>query len=253
MCGNCGCVDKNLQVINSFSNNIVNDINDINHKGIVSTQRIEVERNITQKNDLIAAKNRLWLDQNQIKAINIISSPGSGKTTLIARTLEELSKKINIAVIVGDQETQLDALRLKQHNQKVKQINTISSCHLDANMISQQLGDFVDPSIDLLIIENVGNLVCPTAFDLGEHYKIALLSTTEGENKPVKYPVLFHQAGLCIITKTDLIPHLNWNLNLCRSYIHQVQPQANIIEVSAYRDDSKGMELWFDYLLNIIG
>ena len=240
MCGNCGCVEANIQVSKSIAPS----------KSTIPTQRIEVERNITQNNDLIAAKNRIWLDKNQIKAINIISSPGSGKTTLIAKTLEELSKKINIAVIVGDQETELDALRLKQHNKKVKQINTISSCHLDANMIAQHLGDFVDPSIDLLIIENVGNLVCPTAFDLGEHYKIALLSTTEGENKPVKYPVLFHQADLCIITKTDLIPHLNWKLNLCHSFIHQVHPRANIIEVSAY--DGKGIELWFNYLLNII-
>ncbi|WP_234418507.1 hydrogenase nickel incorporation protein HypB [Dongshaea marina] len=218
------------------------------HQHSQKSQTLNVGLDVLHHNDDIAAANRAWFDKNNIRVINLMSSPGSGKTTLLQKTLERLEGKLKVAVIVGDQQTDYDAARLQNTGLPVKQINTISSCHLDASMISRELGDFVDESLDLLIIENVGNLVCPAAFDLGEHERVALLSVCEGEDKPAKYPVLFNRAGLVLLTKTDLLPHLNWDRQKCLAHIESVSPGVRCLDVASTTE--KGLESWTDYLVD---
>lgn len=241
MCKECGCQDANKKHHHDH---------DHDHKHDHEHSRIiELEHDVLSKNDEIAGKNRKLLEKFGIKALNIISSPGSGKTLLLERTLEQIGDRLKIAVITGDQQTDNDARRLKKYGKKVRQINTISACHLDAQMISRELASLVDDEDDLLIIENVGNLVCPAAFDLGEHNRVALLSVTEGEDKPVKYPALFHSADIVLITKTDLIPHLDWSMEKCLASVKQVQPKARILEISA--KTGEGMGEWLGYLVEV--
>jgi len=178
---------------------------------------IMLEQKILSKNDEIADRNRAWLEERGVVTINIISSPGSGKTYLLERTLERLRGEIGCAVITGDQQTDNDAKRLEGKGAVVKQIETISSCHLDAEQVSRLLPETIDDETRILFIENVGNLVCPSAFDLGEQFKIALLSTTEGEDKPVKYPSLFTQAPVVVLTK------MTWR----RTSTGSLRPAAN--------------------------
>jgi hydrogenase nickel incorporation protein HypB len=202
---------------------------------------------LMQTNDDIAQANRLWLYNHNIKAYNIISSPGSGKTYLLEKTLAALKSDLSLAVLVGDQCTQNDALRLQKTGVPVKQINTISTCHLDARMIAQELNIFVhDLAPRILLIENVGNLVCPAAFDLGETAKIAILSTTEGEDKPQKYPLLFREAAAVVITKMDLVPHLDWNLAQTIENIRRLNSHAPIFTVSA--KTGEGMTAWLHFV-----
>ncbi len=207
---------------------------------------IKVEQDVLSKNNTIAIENRQWLDKYHIAALNLMSSPGAGKTTLLEKTLERLPQDCKVGVLVGDQETDLDAKRLQGRGSLVKQINTYRSCHLDAAMISRELEAYGDAHINLLLIENIGNLVCPASFDLGEHSRVAMLSVTEGEDKPVKYPVLFNRADVVLITKTDLIPHLDWNMEQCHDYIRKSGSRARIIELSARTGE--GMDAWIDYL-----
>jgi len=207
---------------------------------------IRVEQDVLSKNNGIAIKNRQWLDAHRITAFNLMSSPGAGKTTLLEKTLEHLPQDCTVAVLVGDQETDLDARRLQGRGSMVTQINTYRTCHLDAAMISRELEAYGDAHINILLIENIGNLVCPASFDLGEHVRVAVLSVAEGEDKPVKYPVLFNSADVVLITKTDLIPHLDWDMKLCHSYIRKSGSRARIIELSART--GQGMDAWLDYL-----
>jgi len=168
---------------------------------------------------------------------------------LLEKTLEHLRKKICCAVITGDQQTDNDARRLQRKGAKVVQIETFSSCHLDAARIAQVLPEIVDEKTQLLIIENVGNLICPVAFDLGEDFRVALLSTTEGEDKPLKYPSLFSCAAVTVLTKTDLIPHLDWDLKVFRSTLQRVHPGAFVFELSALT--GTGMDAWLEYLIRL--
>lgn len=207
---------------------------------------IEVERRILARNDEAAARNRAWLAQRGVVALNLISAPGSGKTLLLERTLERLKDRLACAVITGDQQTDRDAQRLRNKGAPVRQIETISGCHLDAESVGRLLPEVVTAGVKLLFIENVGNLVCPAAFDLGETFKIALLSATEGEDKPVKYPTLFAQAPVALLTKMDLAPHLDWDVRLCREYLRRVHPGIFIFELSA--KTGQGMDAWLDYL-----
>lgn len=206
----------------------------------VKTVVIDTTKAVLAKNDSIAQENRLWFLQNRILCLNFISSPGSGKTLLLEIILEKLSKKHKVAVLVGDQATHLDADRMQNKGAKVKQINTHSSCHLDAPHIQTELNTFVGTDTDILIIENVGNLVCPSAFDLGEAAKVALLSCTEGEEKPVKYPVLFSQAQAVILTKMDLVPHLRWSKEKAIQQIRRLNAMTPIFETSA--QDGLGLD-----------
>ncbi|MBF0176698.1 MAG: hydrogenase nickel incorporation protein HypB [Magnetococcales bacterium] len=207
---------------------------------------IHLETRVLAKNAAIAADNRQWLAERNVKAINLISSPGAGKTLLLERTLERLRGRIPCAVIVGDLQTDNDARRLRGKGAPVHQIETGHSCHLDAGQVGRMLAHAVPKGTRLLIIENVGNLVCPAAFDLGEEVKIALLSVTEGEDKPLKYPTLFYQTPVVLITKVDLAPHLVWDRERCRNNILQVRPDAHILELSATQ--GTGMEVWIQWL-----
>lgn len=202
------------------------------------------------ENDEKADANRAWLAAHGVVAINIISSPGSGKTFLLERTLERLRGRVPCAVITGDQQTDNDARRLQGKGAEVRQIETVSACHLDAARVGQLLPEVAGGGVKLLFIENVGNLVCPAAFDLGEHFKVALLSTTEGEDKPVKYPALFGMAPVVVLTKMDLAPHLDWNLSACREYLRKIHPGVFIFELSA--KTGLGMDRWIEYLENLV-
>ncbi len=189
---------------------------------------------VLARNDQIAQNNRLWFFKNKILALNMISSPGSGKTLLLEKILPLLASELKTSVLVGDQATALDADRLLHKGAAIKQINTPNSCHLDAPHIESELSTFVGAgNTDVLIIENVGNLVCPSMFDLGESAKIALLSCAEGEDKPLKYPSLFSQASLVMLTKMDLAPHLNWSLDKTLENIRRLNSFAPILITSA--------------------
>jgi hydrogenase nickel incorporation protein HypB len=182
-------------------------------------------------------------------AINLISSPGSGKTLLLEKTLEALNGKIKCAVITGDQQTDNDAQRLADKGAKIYQIETKTSCHLNAEQVATALPEGLEEGTQLLFIENVGNMVCPTAFELGEHFKVALLSTPEGEDKPEKYPVLFATAKLALLTKMDLAELLDWDLKACQRSIQSVHPGMMTLKLSAKTGD--GMEAWLDYLASL--
>ncbi len=251
MCKDCGC-ESALHQHHHSDHDHTHDHTHDNEPGHDHShehdhsQKIELGQKVLAENDEYAGQNRQWLAKNHMTAINLISSPGSGKTLLLEKTIELLKGELALTILVGDQSTDKDAQRLLRHGAPVKQINTISSCHLDAHMIGHELESFVSPSTDLLVIENVGNLVCPAAFDLGEKLKIALLSTPEGEDKPEKYPVLFHEAELVVITKTDLIPHLDWSKEKCLNSIHKVNPKAKIIFLSS--KTGEGLSEWTSYL-----
>ncbi len=210
---------------------------------------IDVEARVLAHNDHLAAHNREWLDARGVFAVNLISSPGSGKTLLLERTLDHMARHIPCAVIVGDQQTDNDARRLAGKGAPVRQIETKSSCHLDAERVGGVLPEVVGDGTRLLFIENVGNLVCPAAFELGEHFKIALLSIAEGEDKPIKYPVLFARSPVVVLTKMDLLPHLDFDMARCRKNIRTVRPDAKIFELSARTGE--GMESWTDYLFEL--
>ncbi len=201
---------------------------------------------VLHKNQDRAEQNRTWFKSHAVHAINIMSSPGSGKTSLLEKTTQALRGIRQVSILVGDLQTELDADRLKKVGAKAKQINTGNGCHLDASMIAQQLDHFVTGHEDLLLIENVGNLVCPSSFDLGEKSKVVLLSVTEGEEKPLKYPVLFHQADVILITKVDLANYVPWNKARAIDAIFKINPRAKIIELSSLT--GLGMDEWLHWL-----
>ncbi len=244
MCETCGCGTANEQHHHAHEHGHEHP-HDHTH-----TKTVKLEQKVLAKNDALAEQNRAWLAERGVTAINLISAPGSGKTLLLEKTLERLAGTIKCAVITGDQQTDRDAQRLQGKGAKIHQIETISSCHLDAHQVSHALPHVIEDGTKLLFIENVGNMVCPTAFDLGEHFKVALLSTPEGEDKPVKYPVLFAISKIILLTKMDLSAALEWDLSACRKYIQQVQPGANVIQLSAKTGD--GMDAWIDYLEHLV-
>jgi len=205
-----------------------------------------VETDILAKNDHLAHANRALFRRKGVFALNLVSSPGSGKTTILERTLGELAATINCGVIEGDQQTDNDAVRIAATGVPAVQVNTGAGCHLDAHMVRHAAENFDLDHLELLFIENVGNLVCPAAFDLGEHHKVVVLSVTEGEDKPLKYPQMFRAAGLLLINKTDLLPHLDFDLEKCREMARRVNPHITILEVSARTGD--GMNAWHSWL-----
>ncbi|MFN3077537.1 MAG: hydrogenase nickel incorporation protein HypB [Alphaproteobacteria bacterium] len=209
---------------------------------------VRLEQDLLAHNQKIAEANRAWLGQRAIFALNLISSPGSGKTLLLERTLERLKDRIGLAVIVGDLQTDRDAARLRVHGVPVHQIETVNACHLDASMVQAALPEVVRPETRLLLIENVGNLVCPAAFDLGENARAVLLSVTEGEDKPLKYPVPFRKCQTVVVTKTDLAPHVDWDRDQCLAHVRRVNPWARLFEVSAR--SGLGLEAWIEALVD---
>jgi hydrogenase nickel incorporation protein HypB len=207
---------------------------------------IEVERDILQHNDVMAARNRGYFEAKNIYAINLVSSPGSGKTSLLERTLNDLKDELSFSVIEGDQQTMNDANRIEALNVPVIQINTGKGCHLESDMIYDAVKQLSPKDNSILMIENVGNLVCPSMFDLGEKNRVVIISTTEGEDKPLKYPDMFHTSDICIINKIDLLPYLNFDLEKLKMYALQVNPRLQFFEVSA--TTGQGMEKWYQWL-----
>jgi hydrogenase nickel incorporation protein HypB len=215
--------------------------------GLSQARMVKIERDILGKNDEIARANRAWLAERGIFALNLVSSPGSGKTTLLTETIRELDGW-PVTVIEGDQQTSNDAERIRACGAPAVQINTGKGCHLDARMVEQALQSLNPPRDSLLLIENVGNLVCPAAFDLGEAHKVAILSVTEGEDKPLKYPDMFAAADLMILNKVDLLPYLDFDVDACIGYAQRVNPNIAVLQVSARKGD--GMEAWLNWLMN---
>ncbi|MCU0569624.1 MAG: hydrogenase nickel incorporation protein HypB [Oculatellaceae cyanobacterium Prado106] len=207
---------------------------------------VTLEHNILAKNNLIAAQNRGWLKGRNTLALNLVSSPGSGKTTLLTRTITDLKAEIPIHVIEGDQETLNDARRIQATGCRVVQINTGTGCHLEASMVEQGLNQLDPPLHSIVMIENVGNLVCPALFDLGEQAKVAILSVTEGEDKPIKYPHMFRASDVMILTKIDLLPYLTFEVDRCLDYARQVNPKIQIFQVSS--TTGAGLDGWYDWL-----
>jgi hydrogenase nickel incorporation protein HypB len=207
---------------------------------------VTLEQNILAKNDLLAAQNRGWFKGRNILALNLVSSPGSGKTTLLTRTINDLKYKFPIYVIEGDQETSNDAKKIQETGCKVVQINTGTGCHLEAAMVERGLQELNPPLNSIVMIENVGNLVCPALFDLGERAKVAILSVTEGEDKPIKYPHMFRASEVMILTKIDLLPYVQFDVNRCIEYAKQVNPKMQIFQVSA--TTGVGLESWYDWI-----
>jgi hydrogenase nickel incorporation protein HypB len=201
---------------------------------------------VFEANDRLAERNRGYFRALNLFTVNLLSSPGSGKTTLIKSTIERLAGDLRVGVIVGDLETDNDARRLRTTDAPVVQITTGTLCHLDADMIARALGNLDPKSLDLLMIENVGNLVCPSSFDLGENLRVALLSVTEGEDKPLKYPPLFHSADAIVVTKTDMAGAADFDRNEALANIRRINPKARIFEVSARTGE--GIDAWCDYL-----
>ena len=209
-------------------------------------QEITLEQKILAKNDDLAAGNRAWLRDRGILAVNLMSSPGSGKTTLLERSGRDLAGQLALAVIEGDQETDLDADRIRAAGSQVVQINTGAGCHLDAAMVGGALRTLDPAPGSVVVIENVGNLVCPALFDLGEAARVVLASVTEGTDKPLKYPQMFRSADLVVITKTDLGPYVDFDVARFGEYIGQVSPQAMMIQLSSVTGD--GLRPWYDWL-----
>jgi hydrogenase nickel incorporation protein HypB len=212
----------------------------------VAPRLIRIEQDILAENDRLAAENRDHFRRSGIAAINLMSGPGSGKTTLLVRSIGDLSARLPVAVIEGDQETSVDAERIRATGAVAVQVNTGNGCHLDARMIGRALPALAPPPGALLFIENVGNLVCPAAFDLGEVARVVLLSVTEGDDKPLKYPQMFAAAHLLLITKIDLAPYVPFDLQRCRKAVRRVNPGIGILEVSAI--SGAGLDAWYGWL-----
>jgi len=208
--------------------------------------RVAVEEKVLSENDKLAIGLRERFRTNRVFCVNLISSPGSGKTALLERTLEALPKTAKVAVLTGDIQTENDARRLARAGFPVKQITTGGTCHLDASMLIKALADWDLAAIDILFVENVGNLVCPTSYDLGEHAKIVVLSVTEGEDKPLKYPSIFAVSELCIINKIDLLPYVPFRLDEALANVRQVHPGMAVVQTSCTRRE--GLDGWLQWI-----
>jgi hydrogenase nickel incorporation protein HypB len=208
--------------------------------------RVPLEGKVLNENARVAAELRDRFREHRVLVINLISSPGSGKTTLLEKTLEGLPVGSRVAVLTGDLQTENDANRLKRYGYPVKQITTGGTCHLDARMIEKHSADWDLETLDLLIIENVGNLVCPSSYDLGESAKIVLLSVTEGEDKPLKYPSIFFKSELMVLTKTDLLPYVPFDVQEAVENARRVHPEIEVLRVSCLA--GKGLQEWLAWL-----
>ncbi|MDC0835029.1 hydrogenase nickel incorporation protein HypB [Geitlerinema sp. CS-897] len=258
MCENCGCAVtpgtvKILDAERSSSHDREHHHHHHHHNGHHHhhsegdrTHTLEIHEAILSKNDRLAERNRGFFTAKNLAVFNLLSSPGSGKTALLERTLTELGSRLSTAVIVGDLETDNDARRLRKSGAQVVQIVTENVCHLEANMVANAIAKLNLDGVKLLFIENVGNLVCPAAYDLGETRRIVLLSTTEGEDKPLKYPTMFKSADAVVVNKIDIAEVVGFDRDTALNNVRRVAPQAQILEVSARTGE--GLEAWYDYL-----
>lgn len=234
MCDICGC---------SHDHHHDHDHDDQSHGRV-----LKVERDVLSVNNRIAESNRTFFNEHGIFALNLVSSPGSGKTTLLEQTIKTMGNRADLAVVEGDQQTSRDAERISATGIPAVQVNTGAGCHLDAHMVKHALEELKPAKRSILFIENVGNLVCPALFDLGEDLKVVVISVTEGDDKPLKYPGMFHAANVCVINKTDLLGYVNFDVETCKKFALQANPQLTFFELSALKGD--GMESWIEWLLS---
>jgi hydrogenase nickel incorporation protein HypB len=216
------------------------------HQSHSHERTIELQTDILQKNNLLAERNRGYFEAKNIFSVNLVSSPGSGKTSLLERSIKELKNEIKFFVIEGDQQTMNDANRIEAVGAPVVQINTGNGCHLDADMINKAVKELDAENNSVVIIENVGNLVCPALFDLGETKRVVIISVTEGEDKPIKYPNMFASSHLCIINKTDLLPYVDFDIEKTKQYAHRVNHHLEFIQLSV--KTGEGMKEWYEWL-----
>ena len=260
MCATCGC-DQPGGVTITRINTEEGEFRPVSNHGQVTAhhhhhhgeqelssekRRIDLQQDILSKNDTQAGHNRHHFEAGHILAINLVSSPGSGKTSLLERTLTDLKDQYKSYVIEGDQQTLNDANRIAATGCEVVQINTGKGCHLDADMIHRSIHQLDPQDGSVVFIENVGNLVCPAMFDLGEQARVAIISVTEGDDKPLKYPDMFESSQLCIINKIDLLPYVNFSIDKAKEYALKVNPRLSFIELSATRGE--GMDRWYEWL-----
>lgn len=236
MCGYCGCGQADE----------TKHTDQHHHQHHHAERIINIEKDILSENQRHAEQNREYLNQHNILAINLVSSPGAGKTSLLVKTIQALKDQWPIAVIEGDQQTDRDTKRIAETKIPVLQVNTGRACHLDAHNIGHALEKLAPTQHSLLFIENVGNLVCPALFDLGETCKVVILSVTEGDDKPLKYPYMFQAAKLMIINKIDLLPYVDFNVTQCVNYARRINPAIHVIQVSVTQPE--GLEQWFAWL-----
>lgn len=249
MCGICGCGHNDAQHHHKHDNTH-HGHGHHHHEGSsghASHDLVRIERDILAANNSYAEENRKRLGERGILAINLVSSPGSGKTTLLVRTIEMLKSTVPVAVIEGDQQTSIDANRVRETGAPTVQINTGRGCHLDAHMVGHAMDELSLKRDSILFVENVGNLVCPAGFDLGEKHKVALLSVTEGDDKPLKYPDTFVAASTMVLTKIDLLPHLDFDVVRCIEHARAINPDIAVLQVSA--KSGAGMGDWVDWLI----
>lgn len=247
MCGTCGCGDNTHNHNHSHEHSHDHD-HDHNHsRKIDESTIIAVEQDILQRNNLLAERNRGYFEAKNIFCLNLMSSPGSGKTTLLEETVRRIKEKTSVYVIEGDQQTSNDADRIAALNIPAFQVNTGTGCHLEADMINHALKHLNPKENAIVFIENVGNLVCPAMYDLGEAKKIVIISPTEGDDKPLKYPYMFQEANICIINKVDLIPYLNADIAKLKENALKVNHHLQFFEVSATK--GTGMDEWCEWLL----
>jgi hydrogenase nickel incorporation protein HypB len=259
MCGTCGCGDDSVsikkpgEVINKEELNHHHDghthdhshDHDHSHTHDHGTQ-ISLEVDVLNKNNLLAMKNRGYFEAKNIFTLNLVSSPGSGKTSLLERTISENNEELPFYVIEGDQQTMNDANRIEAAGAPAVQVNTGNGCHLDADMIEKAVKKLQPKNESILVIENVGNLVCPSMFDLGESKRVVVISVTEGEDKPIKYPNMFHSSDICIINKIDLLPYVDFDVEKTKEYALQVNHHLEFFELSV--KSGEGMDAWYDWL-----
>ncbi len=255
MCIDCGCSAGESKIVgHTHSHDDGHDHHHVHKLSSVHThapnlnpaRMVKIEQDILGKNNQYAAGNRDYFRQHGIFTLNLVSSPGSGKTTLLTKTIELLKAELIISVIEGDQQTSNDAERIRATGVKAVQINTGKGCHLDAHGIGHALETLAPEDSSLLFIENVGNLVCPSAFDLGEAHKVVILSVTEGEDKPLKYPDMFAVADVMLLNKIDLLPHVDFDVAQCIDYARRINPRIKVLQVSARTGE--GIELWLQWL-----
>ena len=242
MCSVCGCGDTSKTHHHHEDND--SEITASSEKK--ASRTLTLEQNILEKNDAYARQNREYCQKNSILSLNLVSSPGAGKTSLLVKTINALKSDQTINVIEGDQHTSNDAEKIRATGVKAIQLNTGKGCHLEAHSIGHAINDLELAHHSLLFIENVGNLVCPSEFDLGEHAKVLILSVTEGEDKPLKYPHMFRAASVLIINKIDLLPYVDFDMTSCIEFARQVNPSIEIISVSV--KTGEGLPLWLEWI-----
>lgn len=250
MCGTCGCGQEDQVTFSKpgeenhhhHNHDHQHDHNHDHHHH----KEIQLEIDVLSKNNMLAERNRGYFEALNILALNLVSSPGSGKTSLLERTITSMKGELDMFIIEGDQQTSNDAERINKAGAPVIQVNTGNGCHLDAHMVNHATKELQPGNGSVLFIENVGNLVCPSMFDLGESKRVVIISVTEGEDKPIKYPTMFESSQICIINKTDLLPYVDFDVEKTKEYARRVNPNIEFIELSV--KSGEGMDGWYDWL-----